>query len=185
MGLVLRMSVGRKWGSAFCIEEPDGRVFYTAAHVLKDVGLGSMSASGPVRLCDERIYSPSAVVVSVTSFDARCDRATFTCDFPAVPFRRCPRPEEGSKVAVNGYLFMPGGSMPDCGIETVLEGPADTFVDDGDCGRGFVHLRTGEPELPGMSGSPVSPCGDRAYAFGLLNGAPMDHGGPPFNFTFI
>lgn len=185
MGSVIRMSVGTRWGSAFCIDESDGRVFYTAAHVLKDIGLGSMSASGPVELCDEAKYAPSTFVVSVTSFDTRCDLATFTCDFPAVPFRRCPRPLEGSDVAVSGYLFMPGGSMPDCGVEIVLEGPVDTFIDQDGCGRGFAHLRTGEPELPGMSGSPVSPSGDRAYAFGLLNGAPTKNGGPPFNFTFI
>lgn len=75
--------------------------------------------------------------------------------------------------------------MPDCGIENVLEGPVDTFMDLGNCGRGFAYLKTPEPELPGMSGSPVSPSGNRACVFGLLNGAPTTSGGPPFNFTFI
>lgn len=185
MGLVIRMSVGKTWGSAFCIDEPDGRVFYTAAHVLKDIGLGSMSARGMVQLCDARSYSPSEFEVSVTSFDAHCDLATFTCSFLASAFLRCGRPSEGSHAAVNGYLFMPGGAMPDCGVENVLDGPIDKFMDLGGCVRGFVHLRTPEPELPGMSGSPVSPSGNREYAFGLLNGAPRASGGPPFIFTFI
>lgn len=185
MGSVIRMSVGKRWGSAFCIEQPEGLVFYTAAHVLKDIGFGSKSANGPAQLCDENMDSPSTFVVSVTSFDACCDLATFTCDFPAVPFLRCPRPQQGSEVAVTGYLFMWDGSMADCGIKTVLEGQADTFVEQGDCGRGFLRLRTVEPELHGMSGSPVSPSGDPAYAFGLLNGAPSENGGPPFTFTFI
>ena len=102
---------GHVLGSAFCIDEPDGRVFYTAAHVLKDIGLGLKSANGPVQLCDERMYSPSTFVVSVTFFDARCDLATFTCDFLAVPFRRCPRPLEGSEVPTGNRCWALGQAI--------------------------------------------------------------------------
>jgi hypothetical protein len=185
MGSVVRMSVGPRWGTAYCIDECDGCVFYTAAHVLTDIGLGKLGSKGSVEMCDFSMSLPSACNVLVTDFEPVIDVATFACDFPATPFLRCPAPPQDTEVIAEGYLCLPNGKMPDCGAATLLNGPAYNFVTMAGHLRGFLDLNTPVPDLYGMSGGPITRLDDPNAAFGLLNGAASTSGGPPFIFTSI
>jgi hypothetical protein len=115
MGSVIRISGGTRWGTAFCVDGPNGRVFHTAAHVLRDVGAGQVGFVGPVDMCDFSMAAPSAVDVLVTEYDPTLDVATFTCGFPCVPFLQCVVPPQDTDVIAEGYLAMPTGGMPDAG----------------------------------------------------------------------
>ena len=185
MGSVTRISNRLRWGTAFCIDERDGRVFYTAAHVLTDIGLGKLGSKGSVEMCDFSMSLPSAFDVLVTDFDPVIDVATFACDFPANPFLRCPVPSEGTEVIAEGYLRTRNGKMPDCAAATLLNGPAYNFVTMAGRIRGFLDLNVPVPHLYGMSGGPITRLDDPNAAFGILNGAASLSGGPPFIFTSI
>lgn len=185
MGSVLRISVCTTWGTAFCIDGPDGRVFHTAAHVLRDIGAGQAGFVGPVEMCDFSISAPSAVDVSVTEYDPILDVATFTCNFPAVPFLGCVVPPEGTDAIAEGYVAKPAGGIPNCGAAILLNGSAYHFVNMGGRVRGFLDLNASTRDLFGMSGAPITRLDEPNSVFGLLNGTASKSGGPPFIFTSI
>jgi hypothetical protein len=189
---IIRLSRGQIWGTAFAVADGDKAVFYTAAHVLTDVGFNVGDTTGAADLCDDQNeFLPGAkpYILTIACWDVDCDMAAFDCSFPARPFLKAPVvPLQGQQVAIYGYLFLPGMLMPDCGVYQNLKGTITSRGRRPRCRNECfsLNVQTGEPELHGMSGGPVTVVEDEhIFVVALLNGAPDEAGGPPFVATAI
>lgn len=177
------------WGTAFAVRMSTGLTFWTAAHVLGDLGLNEVGDTKTIEMCDEGasfILGSTGVEVTVTSYDPVCDVASFDCNFSAAPFQAAAAaPQVGQAVGVSGYLKMPDGGQPDCGLVTDLGGVIEQVGHRDDCARLCFSLgvKTVEIELQGMSGSPVFDLARPEVVIAILNGAPSQTGGPPFVAT--
>lgn len=160
MGSPIRLIRGLQWGTCFAITRGEANRFVTAAHVLHAGVLPAVTTAN-VLMCDETnafLAGPKGFNVSNLAWDEACDYVEFDSNFHAAqPYHVGPAPKPGQAVTVNGYVIMPGGAIPDCGVCSEWTGTIISIHPCGDGGRSRLALNLDRDfgDWSGMSGAPV------------------------------
>ncbi len=187
MGEPIRLSAGSCWGSAVCFHQGERLKFATAAHVLTSCGIPAGTQTSQVLMCDNQqrfVLAQGPAVFSLQSilWDMDCDYAEFSSNFPGQPYRyQSAAGKISTGARLHGYLDMPNGRMPDCGVANKgISGVIQRHHHFEKCQRNslILGLLTPQPHLHGMSGGAVVTSVDGADVLvAILNGSANSQGG--------
>lgn len=190
---IIRLSGNSRWGTAFATKIGDETVFFSAKHVLEDIGIPSTSNTAEIEMCDgSRKFLSGVQVFSIYDIDwcACGDLVRFHSDFPAKVLNAglaLPNPHE--EVFVVGYGFTVDCCMPDCGIITDISGTVLGSVSLS-CPERYHQIQMDllwcDTNHNGMSGGPVFCLSENEVTvFAVYNGSAIVDGGVPYLATSI